>query len=400
MTLSVNLSPTKDINNEFISLLHIFSVGSIESKGHDAKEQQLDQNNIDDFIVQDPEKLPPHWSARYFGWTTRVDFLVSLNLHLLFLLVAAIVFLPHVRLEAIKLKCSPSNEPDEFESIEVAMEVPEPDLDYEPELLDDVQVDAAEVQDFVQLEQTEVSLTDFLVPVYEPMTDGNIALASAATNEPDTEVAENEVPENVQVIQKKVAQAGGQGGTVQFSLVWESKSDVDLHVVNPLGDRIFFKKRIDGLGGALDVDRNAKHTRLTMSPVENVRWQGNNPASGRYTVMVHLFLPRDEDSVEFELLGKTGDDIDIQTDTVTRVKNLLVFRYFYFGDEVPASVRADRLEELKELQAKEEKEAGRLLGRVGRGRQAQRQLREIVARYPHTDAAVEALKRIDSSTKD
>ena len=363
------------------------------------RSDQLDQKNVDEFCVEDFEQVKPHWSAKYLGWTTRVDFLVSLNLHLLFLLVAAVVFLPHVNLESIKLKCSPTPDPDEFESIEVSMEVPETDLEYEPELLDEVEVNTPEIQDFEQLQQTEVSLTEFLVPVYEPMTDGNIALASAATKEPDTEVPENDVPENVQVIQEKVNQAGGQSGTVQFSLVWESTSDVDLHVVNPMGDRIFFKKRIDGIGGALDVDRNAKNSRLTMSPVENVRWRGSNPASGRYTVMIHLFQPRKEDSVDFELMAKTGDDVDIQSATVSRVKNLLVFRYFYFGDEVPNDVRTERLEKLKELQAKEETEATQLLGKVGRGRQAQQRLREIVARYPHTDAAVEALKRIDSSTK-
>ena len=354
----------------------------------------MKQNDGGEFLIHDLDDVERHWAAKWIRWATSLDFLVSLNLHLLLLLAAAVFLLPHSNPLSIKLEGSQSATPVEFDTIEVSIEVPELDHEWEPEQFEYLEEDTPEEMASMLARPVEFSATEFALPAFESLTQGVVEFASNASGEKNAGP-----PPEAEVIQEKVVEAGGKSGEVQFSLVWESKSDLDLHVINPAGDRIFYKSRFDRLGGALDVDCNADHRRLSASPVENVRWLQGDPASGRYTVWVHFFRARNEDSADFKMMAKTGGDFDIQEAQVSRVNSLLVFRYFYFGNEVPEGDRADRLDELKKLQEREEEAAAKLLRAAGRGRQARQQLLAIAATYPHTDAALEALKRVEGTTR-
>lgn len=77
------------------------------------------------------------------------------------------------------------------------------------------------------------------------------------------------------------------GGDVQVSVSWSDSSDVDLHVIDPNGDEIFYGAKTSPSGGTLDLDSNAACSRNsdnTFKSNENVVWPLGGGAHGTYTV--------------------------------------------------------------------------------------------------------------------
>ena len=76
------------------------------------------------------------------------------------------------------------------------------------------------------------------------------------------------------------------GGDIQVSVVWNTVADVDLHVVGPGGEEIYYGNRSGASGGVLDLDANAACG--TVSPLfqENIGWQPNTAPSGSYVIRV------------------------------------------------------------------------------------------------------------------
>jgi hypothetical protein len=75
-------------------------------------------------------------------------------------------------------------------------------------------------------------------------------------------------------------------GDVQVTLRWDSSADLDLHVIDPWGDEIFFGQKWSESGGELDVDANANCDTQPYSPVENIYWPTGGAPSGTYQVYV------------------------------------------------------------------------------------------------------------------
>ena len=95
-------------------------------------------------------------------------------------------------------------------------------------------------------------------------------------------------------IKDKVKRAGGQVENVamRISLAWSNFDDLDLHVIEPNGNHIYYRNKLE----KLDVDMNVSpHTR---EPVENVRWR-HRPQNGRYRVYVHQYTRRESVDVGF-----------------------------------------------------------------------------------------------------
>jgi uncharacterized protein YfaP (DUF2135 family) len=77
-------------------------------------------------------------------------------------------------------------------------------------------------------------------------------------------------------------------GDVQVTLRWDNEADLDLHVIDPDGEEIWFANPESASGGILDVDANGACEGASQ-PVENVYWPTGNAPSGSYLVVVVYF---------------------------------------------------------------------------------------------------------------
>jgi len=85
----------------------------------------------------------------------------------------------------------------------------------------------------------------------------------------------------------------GQSGDLRVNLQWYCKTDLDLHVIDPCGNEIYFSKRkatCKGGTGTLDLDANALFG-TTSRPQENCYWL--KPSQGIYTIKVVCFKWRE-----------------------------------------------------------------------------------------------------------
>lgn len=113
-------------------------------------------------------------------------------------------------------------------------------------------------------------------------------------------------------IKKRVEEAGGlyEGVDVRASLIWNNRNDLDLHVIPPSGEEIWYHHMRSRCGGWLDVDMNVRGE--TMKPVENTRWARCKAPKGHYKVFVqnyavHGGFPAEtEFRVEIEVNGKVS----------------------------------------------------------------------------------------------
>lgn len=100
---------------------------------------------------------------------------------------------------------------------------------------------------------------------------------------------------------ERLRQAGARSGDVQISLEWKNINDLDLNVIDPSGERIFYNHRESQSGGQLDVDMNAGPS-FTARPVENVYWPERGAPSGAYKVeVVHFANHGARDPTHFTL---------------------------------------------------------------------------------------------------
>jgi len=74
-------------------------------------------------------------------------------------------------------------------------------------------------------------------------------------------------------------------GDVQVNVSWDVDSDVDLHVLDPAGEEIYYGNRNSASGGQLDLDSNAACS-LDHKRAENITWPAGKAPSGTYHVLV------------------------------------------------------------------------------------------------------------------
>jgi len=74
-------------------------------------------------------------------------------------------------------------------------------------------------------------------------------------------------------------------GDLQISVAWDAPSDVDLHVIEPSGEEIYYDEPSSATGGVLDLDSNAACD-IDGVNNENVTWPAGRAPRGMYTVRV------------------------------------------------------------------------------------------------------------------
>ena len=111
-------------------------------------------------------------------------------------------------------------------------------------------------------------------------------------------------------IKARVKAAGGKvDGILRVSLSWSNYDDLDLHLIEPDGNRVYYGNRGISLCGArLDVDMNAGGPR-SREPVENIYWKNLPTEEGTYKVIVNQFSKRESSDQGFEV------ELDFQGET-------------------------------------------------------------------------------------
>lgn len=76
-------------------------------------------------------------------------------------------------------------------------------------------------------------------------------------------------------------------GSIQVTLAWQGGADMDLFVIDPMGEEISFKHKTSRSGGVMD--RDARGDCTDGSIVENVYWPQGTIPRGTYRVDVRYF---------------------------------------------------------------------------------------------------------------
>jgi hypothetical protein len=96
---------------------------------------------------------------------------------------------------------------------------------------------------------------------------------------------------------------GYQSGQVQVTVAWQGTADIDLHVVDPAGEELYYGDRTSTSGGQLDRDANAA---CSQSPptVENVYF--SQAPRGNYRARVHVYSMCQDSSIPVTLSISVG----------------------------------------------------------------------------------------------
>lgn len=116
-------------------------------------------------------------------------------------------------------------------------------------------------------------------------------------------------------------QLPGQRGDVEVALHWTNYNDLDLHVIDPQGEEIYYAHKTSASGGELDVDANAGCAgHRTQDAWEHIVWV-SNPPSGQYQVKVNYFAHCEGAPQEnsFEVTLRIGGEETVYTGSISTV---------------------------------------------------------------------------------
>ncbi|MGQ0721365.1 MAG: YfaP family protein [Candidatus Eiseniibacteriota bacterium] len=105
-------------------------------------------------------------------------------------------------------------------------------------------------------------------------------------------------------------------GDVQVTVSWDSEADVDLHVVDPAGNEIYWADRQSPTGGQLDLDSNAACAGDGVSN-ENITWGVGLAPQGTYTVRLDYWSNCNASQTKYTVLINNGGTIAIHHGTFT-----------------------------------------------------------------------------------
>lgn len=115
-------------------------------------------------------------------------------------------------------------------------------------------------------------------------------------------------------------------GDIQAILRWDGANDLDLHVVEPSGERLYFAHLRTAAGGILEVDANAGCGSQMNHPVENIYWPRGSSPDGSYQVIVNYYLDCEHPvDTPFTVEVIIGGESQMFSDVATSVdQNILI----------------------------------------------------------------------------
>jgi hypothetical protein len=105
-------------------------------------------------------------------------------------------------------------------------------------------------------------------------------------------------------------------GDVQVTVAWDTDADVDLHVVDPAGDEIYWFNRQSVSGGQLDLDSNAACITDGVRN-ENITWAEGTAPLGTYTVRVDYWSSCEASRTTYTVLINSGGSSQIYSGSFT-----------------------------------------------------------------------------------
>jgi hypothetical protein len=119
---------------------------------------------------------------------------------------------------------------------------------------------------------------------------------------------QNEQKKN-QELEERRRSRNGRVGEVTVTLMWDSEDDIDLSIIEPSSEIIWYGHKNSNAGGFHDIDDNANQP-FSKEPIENIRWLKNAP-QGNYDVKVKLYKKRSELlEIPFYLEIKTNENVE------------------------------------------------------------------------------------------
>jgi Ca-activated chloride channel family protein len=148
----------------------------------------------------------------------------------------------------------------------------------------------------------------------------------------------------------RLAGAGAKTGDVRVSLIWHNRNDLDLHVIAPSREEIFYGNNRSQCGGELDVDMNVSGE--TTKPVENIYWPKGRAPQGQYRVYVrnYSYHGRAIRETDFTVEVLNRGELSQYTGTVKGEgpRSDVVVCDFSLGDTRAREEELSRLEQLAE----------------------------------------------------
>lgn len=133
-------------------------------------------------------------------------------------------------------------------------------------------------------------------------------------------------------IKERVKSAGGAvDGHLRCSLAWHNGDDLDIHLIEPCGNRIYYSRaRNSRTGGNLDVDMNAGGSRNDKDPVENITYpDARRIAEGKYVVKVNQYSRRSTSNVGYTVEIECDGSIHTFTSPKSPTSTDIVVEFTY-----------------------------------------------------------------------
>lgn len=318
------------------------------------------------------------------------SFLISLGVHVVILSILALIVIQELRPEEISI----TSRMDDNTIVELDNTSFEIELELEREVTDSPRPN---VNEFLTPKNKKINfdINSLLPPVRDalnvPRTRETFDNAVSNSNDADDESVDPSA--GIGEFQSRLKRAGAKAGDVQVSLIWNNGNDLDLHVICPSGERIWFGHKRSHCAGHLDVDMNADGP-TALKPVENVFWPHGGSPKGQFQVWVHHFANhRFRDPTPFRVAIKVAGQTMVFRGNVVPGQLRPVYRFNF-----PATKAQKRKQ--KAQQDRNERAAQHRLDEVkkkylkSRPQLALIQLEKIIADYPRTKAARDARELI------
>lgn len=240
----------------------------------------------------------------------------SFCVHVILLLILALVYSNSYDLVPKPIKIEFTTTPEDkiehivFEEIQVVEDTTDHEttefLDIIDESLDNnIQIDLSKIE-LASVEPPKDILSDHIDELSDQIIQSSFI---------------QETTDNLGELKRRLKKYGAKTGDIQISLSWDTKDDLDLHViVRPYMSHICWYSKLDGYGGELDIDMNADEDQLSDEPIENIYWLKTNKhrKNSKYTVSVNFYRQWTMNkSVKAIVAIKTGSHTETKHITVS-----------------------------------------------------------------------------------